>query len=229
MPRATEAGAILLLLALPGAPRDPEAVRRYVFDGTSTAAEPVPNLAGDRTEPLVFAVEPAPGAPRDEFRRCADGGFGGVQIHGGKDNLVENNLFVECKAAVSFSPWGPARWKQFLEGHAAAHLREVRPSEPPYAARYPDLARLQEDCDVNFIRRNVAYRCDRFLLRDPGRNERMENWRTEENPGLEDPAAGRYGVKEGSPLWNRLSFRPIPFGEIGLYRDAYRKGPLPAR
>jgi hypothetical protein len=163
------------------------------------------------------------------FRRCADGGFGGVQIHGGKENAVENNLFVECKAAVSFSPWGAARWKEFLDGHAKGYLQEVRPSEPPYAARYPELARLLEDCDANAIRRNMIFRCDRFLLRDPGRNELTDNWRVEENPGLEDPAGGRFGVKEGSPLWNRLSFQPIPFGEIGLYRDAYRKGPGSAR
>jgi hypothetical protein len=157
------------------------------------------------------------------FRRCADGGFGAVQIHGGKENAVENNLFFDCKAAVSFSAWGAARWKQFLEGHAKGYLQEARPFEPPYVTRYPELARLQEDCDSNAVRRNVVFRCEKFLLRDPGRNELTDNWRTEENPGLEDPAAGRFGVKEGSPLWNRLSFQPIPFGEIGLYRDAYRK------
>jgi len=30
--------------------------------------------------------------------------FGAIQIHGGKDNQVENNLFVDCNAAISFSP-----------------------------------------------------------------------------------------------------------------------------
>lgn len=48
------------------------------------------------------------------FYRCAGGRFGGVQIHGGKDNFVDNNLFIDCKAAVSFSPWGQTRWLQRL-------------------------------------------------------------------------------------------------------------------
>jgi hypothetical protein len=45
------------------------------------------------------------------FERCSAGklGFGGVQIHGGKDNVVENNLFIECAAMVSCSPWDDKR------------------------------------------------------------------------------------------------------------------------
>ena len=158
------------------------------------------------------------------FQRCADGGFGGVQIHGGKENYVVNNLFVECKAAVSFSSWGAARWKQFLDGHAKGHIAEVRPAEPPYVTRYPELAKLYENCDANHVWRNVVLNCGAFLLRDPGRNDLMDNWLVAENPGFADPAKGDLAVKEATPLQNRLSFAPIPFDEIGLYADGYRKG-----
>ncbi|MBO5660353.1 MAG: hypothetical protein J6R98_04880 [Bacteroidaceae bacterium] len=37
------------------------------------------------------------------FENVGGGHFGGVQIHGGKDNLIENNLFYNCSKAVSFS------------------------------------------------------------------------------------------------------------------------------
>jgi hypothetical protein len=49
------------------------------------------------------------------FYRAASGaqGFGGVQIHGGKDNILDNNLFVDCAVAVSFSPWDQKRWSEF--------------------------------------------------------------------------------------------------------------------
>jgi len=157
------------------------------------------------------------------FQRCADGGFGGVQIHGGKDNWVENNLFANCKAAVSFSAWGAGRWKQFLEGHAKGHLAEVKPAEPPYATRYPELATLWEGTDRNHIWRNVVLECDQFLLRDGGRNELMDNWVIAANPGFVDPAKGDFRVKPDAALHARLSFQPIPFEEIGLYKDAYRK------
>ncbi len=51
------------------------------------------------------------------FERCSAGklGFGGVQIHGGKDNRVENNLFVDCMAMISCSPWGEQRWQEFVK------------------------------------------------------------------------------------------------------------------
>ena len=40
------------------------------------------------------------------FERVGALQFGAVQIHGGKDNFVENNVFYKCFAAVTFSPWG---------------------------------------------------------------------------------------------------------------------------
>ena len=30
------------------------------------------------------------------FERCGTINFGGVQIHGGRENLVEGNLFIDC-------------------------------------------------------------------------------------------------------------------------------------
>lgn len=157
------------------------------------------------------------------FQRCADGGFGGVQIHGGKDNWVENNLFVNCKAAVSFSAWGAGRWKQFLEGHAKGHLAEVKPTEPPYVTRYPELATLWEGTDRNSIWRNIVLDCNQFLLRDGGRNDLMDNGVIATNPGYADPAKGDFKLKPDAALNARLSFQPIPFEEIGLYEDALRK------
>jgi hypothetical protein len=47
------------------------------------------------------------------------------------------------------------------------------------------------------------------------------------NPGLIDPEAGDFRIKEDSPAWN-LGFEPIPFEEIGLYIDEYRTA-LPTR
>ncbi|MDO4558416.1 MAG: right-handed parallel beta-helix repeat-containing protein, partial [Planctomycetia bacterium] len=49
------------------------------------------------------------------MERCGSVRFGGVQIHGGKENLIERNLFIDCHAAVSFSRWGEARWLEALE------------------------------------------------------------------------------------------------------------------
>ena len=54
--------------------------------------------------------------------------------------LVDNNLFIDCKAAVSFSPWGQARWLQRLaeNGTQSAISRGgVDITQPPTASAIP--------------------------------------------------------------------------------------------
>jgi len=43
------------------------------------------------------------------FERCGAVKFGGVQIHGGKENLIDGNVFLDCFAGVSFSRWSEQR------------------------------------------------------------------------------------------------------------------------
>lgn len=157
------------------------------------------------------------------FERCADGGFGGVQIHGGKENIVENNLFVHCKAAVSFSPWGAARWKEWLEGYAKKFIEDTRPGEPPYVTRYPELADLYANVDTNRIWHNVALNCDQFLLRDSAHNDAKDNWVVSDDRVAAHTLDFRAWATKA--LSNRPDFQPIPFEDIGLYPDAYRQDP----
>jgi hypothetical protein len=143
------------------------------------------------------------------FERCSAGklGFGGVQIHGGKDNLVENNLFIECSAMVSCSPWDDKRWRNFVA--QALDSREI--DRALYEHRYPELAGLAENANRNQIRRNLGWRCGELLRRAPRNIE----------------AAGNVLLGEQEFSWdarslplNRPDFDPIPLAEIGLYRDA---------
>jgi hypothetical protein len=159
------------------------------------------------------------------FYRCGTGklGFGGLQIHGGKDNQVRNNVFAYCRTAMSFSPWGEKRWKEYTsrtlkQGGAEADL---------YLSRYSDLARLSEDYDVNFIRNNVIYNCGEFLRRESKRNKFSDNLETRDNPGFAAPERGDFSVRKSAPALARTGFKPIPFEKIGLYRDQFRKT-LPA-
>ena len=156
------------------------------------------------------------------FYRCSAGklGFGGVQIHGGKDNVVDNNIFVDCTAAISFSPWGEARWKQFTRDA----LQSPEIDKSLYLRRYPKLARLSEDHDVNTVSHNLVYRCEEFLRRDRGRTKLADNFIVAEDPGFADAARGNFRIQRNPPP----GFRPIPFDQIGLYRDAYRTE-LPVR
>jgi len=154
------------------------------------------------------------------FYRAASGklGFGGVQIHGGKDNIVDNNLFIDCRAVVSFSPWGEQRWQQFVTG--ALDRPEI--DRALYLQRYPYLARLKQDHNRNWIYRNVAWHCGPLLHRNSSYSVAGANLASEENPGIEQPAAGTFRLRPDAALWSEIGFRPIPFERIGLYLDRFR-------
>jgi len=155
------------------------------------------------------------------FQRCSNKLFGAVQIHGGKDNVVENNVFLDCQYAVSFSGWGKARWQQFL---ASPHVirqttQEVDIFNPPFSTRYPELARLAENPDVNHLRRNLVIRCGAFLTRDRGIQDLADNVVLKA-----DPEVGQ--LREGRPylpaeLLQQARLRPLPVEKIGLYRHPF--------
>jgi hypothetical protein len=142
------------------------------------------------------------------FERCSAGklGFGGVQIHGGKDNVVDNNLFVECAAMVSCSPWDDQRWRKFVA--QALSSPEIEPAL--YAQRYPALTELAENANRNRITRNLGWHCGEILRRAPRNLEAQDNALLEDTDFTWEPTAPRLA---------RPGFERIPFEEIGLYRD----------
>ncbi len=147
------------------------------------------------------------------FWRCSAGNFGGVQIHGGKDNIVDNNLFVECKQAISFNPWGAKRWAAYLDGDSGVEaLKQVDIGSPPYSTRYPELATLRESPDANHLWRNVLVRCGQSDTPNAGANDFINN-QTSYDPRFAD------NPEDSFHLVNSL----IPFDEIGLYSDDLRK------
>jgi hypothetical protein len=142
------------------------------------------------------------------FEHCSAGklGFGGVQIHGGKDNVVENNLFIHCAAAVSCSPWDAKRWKEFV----AKAMEAGDVDRALYEERYPQLATLAEQPNRNTVRRNLAWGCGEMFRRAPQSLEATENVMLGANEFSWDPSRFRL---------ERPGFDRIPFEEIGLYRD----------
>jgi hypothetical protein len=154
------------------------------------------------------------------FYKTAAGktGFGGVQIHGGKDNVLENNIFAECDQAVSFTPWGEKRWKEFT----GKFMESPKIDAALYVQRYPELAKLNENVDVNTLRRNIVWKCGKFLLRDKGANILEGNIL---DPGAEtfvNPEAGDFTIKPEAPAVKDAGFVPIPFDKIGLQKSPFR-------
>jgi hypothetical protein len=154
------------------------------------------------------------------FYRCSAGkaGFGGVQIHGGKDNVLENNIFADCEQAVSFTPWGAKRWEAFT-----GKFMESPNIDPElYLRHYPELARLNENVDVNTLRRNIVWKCGKFLLRDKGTNIQEGNILDPAAETFVNPEAGDFTVRPDASAVKEGGFVPIPFDQIGLQKSPFR-------
>jgi hypothetical protein len=142
------------------------------------------------------------------FERCGAVAFGGVQIHGGKDNLVDGNLFVDCRAGISFSRWGAKRWLESIQRFLP------QAGEASYSSRYPDLAGLKEGADVNLITRNLFARCGNVFLRDGGVERTALN-------AVTDGATTAQIASSNDPQLKSVLFEPIPTGEMGPYDDSF--------
>lgn len=179
----------------------------------------VAGQAGIRLDDMISGVT----AYGNVFYRAAGGHFGGLQIHGGKDNWADNNLFIACKAAVSFSAWSETRWlesvRSWLEN---ARRRGLEVSKPPLSEKYPELLHLEENANRNFILRSLVISCGEFAIRDPGVNVFFDNHAAEGDVGFVDPSHRHFGLRPDSPVFEWFHFRPIPFDEIGLYPSPER-------
>ncbi len=155
----------------------------------------------------------------------------GLHNHGGRDNLWENNVIVDCPAfqagrlSPSWSEWPPI-YKR---------LRERRTPGSPYLRQYPEIAKIADTrpeamSGVRF-QRNIIY----YTKQGTAwlRGQRGKSWGGEDCQLLYtlrideqdfDPAAFDYNciyVEPGLDL--RVSFRPIPQPHKQLTWDEWRK------
>ena len=164
------------------------------------------------------------------FLCAADGHFGAIQIHGGKDNIADNNLFVACQAAASFSTWSNEHWQEmFTRADMKKRLHEdIEINQPPYSTKYPWLADLQKNNGQNFFWRNLLVRCNSLALRrNTSIHEFLETISTDDAQAfLTDGTPESYNKAFSAESWKPFTacsaMRPIPFEEIGLYDDASR-------
>ena len=155
------------------------------------------------------------------FVRCGAVNFGAIQIHGGKENLIENNVFLDCNAAVSFTRWGERYTESFTDPESkyynamqAECHQDVEIDSPLWKERYPTLARIAEDADVNTIVNNVAVNC-KDLFRNPGEIQKTAN-----NTVLNYPDANLAELLSPETL-ARHGLEPIPVEKMGMSGKTY--------
>lgn len=155
-----------------------------------------------------------------------------VLLGGGRDNQVDNNVFVDTAMGMqvdaralgwaknSAAPGGS--WKMYDKLKAVAH------DKPPYSTKYPALATILTNSPPtplgNTVRRNVFYKTAKPVYLVSGMKSawliQKDNW-TSGDPGFTDAAKGDFSLKASSPVW-KLGFKSIPLSKIGLFKDQYR-------
>ena len=132
------------------------------------------------------------------FENCSFGRFGCVQMNGGRNNTVDNNLFVNSPKGVSAGQWGQAHWNAYFKrpGVVRWTTEETPIRKPPYSEKYPGIAQLPEMGPVNYLTRNVVVGPGRLFTGSP-------QTVTYANRSFDDmPSAAR--------LAEEPSFRPLP-------------------
>lgn len=154
------------------------------------------------------------------FVRASSGNFGAVQINGGRDNLIDNNLFVDCARGLT-GGWYPDNpvWRSLRQGRAPAEFF----TNELYRVRYPELVQMLEPGAVNRAWRNLFYRCGSLVGGNRAHWDLLDNAEYRDaDPGFVDAARGDFRLRPDAPALARVPFRPLPLEAIGLYPDPYR-------
>jgi hypothetical protein len=179
-----------------------------IYGGTRHGA------AGVRLDDMISGVS----ISGNIFERCGSRAFGGVQIHGGKDNIVENNLFYDCFAAVSFSPWGEKRWLKQLDSPVIRKkiYEDVNIRSRLYQERYPELKNIRLNPDVNTIKNNLLVGCNNRFIHDNNKQIVSNNTVIQ--------AGGKTIEELCTPeVLSSYGLQPIPLQKIGPKKNKWIK------
>lgn len=190
----------------------------------------------------VGGVNPDDGA--SGFTVCGNVFVGprtGVWIASGPDHVVVNNIFVKDEGPVYGMDdrgvsRGYAKNPKLIEP-----LEAVKPGQPPWSVRFPEVAALRQNSPElplrNRFERNliVMKSGEPMLLKlsaanrdDPRLLQAADNFVTKDDPGFVGAAAGNFALRPDAVAFAKIpGFKPIPFDQIGLQVDRYRRR-LPA-
>lgn len=146
-------------------------------------------------------------------------------IGGGHDNIVENNIFVDCKPAVHVD----ARmlgWAAKSVDTMRKRLEAVPYKQEPWRSRYPQLLTYLEgnyaEPRGNVVSRNICWGGSWNGIRPKARpGVKLVDNLVGEDPKFVDAVNGDFRLQPDSPAF-ALGFKPIPFDRIGLYEDPLR-------
>jgi len=140
-------------------------------------------------------------------------------IGGGRDNVVENNIFVDCKPAVHVDARALGWASGSVKTTMIPRLKSVPYRQSLWSRRYPKLVDILTDDPAvpkgNIIRRNISYRSQWSNIDKRARPYvTIEHNLLDQDPHFVDAAKQNFQLKPNSPAY-RIGFRRIPFDQIG--------------
>jgi hypothetical protein len=151
-----------------------------------------------------------------------------VLVGGGRNNTIENNIFVDCTPAVHVDSRGLGWAKNYFDGKTNTlieRLNAIPYRQPPWSTRYPELLTLYEDepalAKYNRIERNICVGGRWLDLLDKLTDKvvLLKDNLVGKDPQFVDAEKRDFRLREDSPA-HKLGFKPIPFEKIGLQRGA---------
>lgn len=154
--------------------------------------------------------------------------FGGINFNGGRDNIIDNNIFADCKVGISGTYHANNEtWKHLENGGD----KDRYIMNDLYLSLYPDLNHVLKQPVDNFVWRAVFWNCGRTF--DTYGKPAIEDFDIIETAEYSKKGSlfvntekGNFNLKPVALSFERIGFRPIPVDEIGLYNDVYRASPL---
>ncbi|MCX6925069.1 MAG: right-handed parallel beta-helix repeat-containing protein [Verrucomicrobia bacterium] len=171
-----------------------------------------------------------------------------IWINGGYHHSILNNIFIEnCSfdSMRSASPEEdgirvgkpPAEWAKELSSSLTQKrvFTEVNALAEPFRSRYPDLAAIctntASSLRTDRVWGNVLVRSGvpstNRPKENPGGDNLKDNLVTDTDVGFVDASVMDFRLRNDSLVYTQIpGFPKIPFDEIGLYQDQYRKIPI---
>ena len=160
-------------------------------------------------------------------------------IGGGRDTVVENNLFIDRKPAIHVDARGLG-WCAGIEPYLRKRLAAIPCTKPPWSTRYPEMQTILTNNPMapvgDVFQPNVCWLGSWDAIEEGPPLDLVG-----EQPGRCGPAPGGrerldFRLRKDSPAWS-IGFQPIPLEKIGLQRIPFRASwpvdhpadPAPAR
>jgi len=156
-----------------------------------------------------------------------------ILIGGGRDNIMTNNMFINCGKAFLIDARGLG-WAKGVGDFATKELIDLNYKQPPWSVRYPELLTILEDEPLapkgNVMARNICWGGPWGTVQEEARPYvKLEDnligidplFASKPDPlHAGNPPRGYSLTADSQTL--ELGFLPIPFDSIGIYKSEDR-------